>query len=151
MIYWPTRQFGFLSLMPRAGYRGTYYSKTKVDAVVTNVVAVTNELGAVIGTTNQIEELVRDGDAVWRSLPELGLETSFKAFGDLYHGPTGIEEDGTCGTSPSPTPTTRCASSPTSCPKSSGNSTRSTRSTSATMCGGHAQLPPDPRRGPPTT
>ena len=93
MIYWPTRQFGFLSLVPRAGYRGTYYSKTKVTTTVTNVVALTNASGVVIGTTNEIEELVRDGDAVWRSLPEFGMETSFKAFGDLYHGPTGIEED----------------------------------------------------------
>lgn len=93
MVYWPTRQFGFLSLIPRAGYRGTYFSKTLERSSVTNIVAVTNGLGAVIGTTNSVEELVRDGAAVWRSLPEVGAETSFKAFGDLYHGPTGIEED----------------------------------------------------------
>ena len=55
--------------------------------------AVTNEEGLVIGTTNVAETLVRDGEAVWRHLPELGMETSFKAFGDLYRGPTGIEED----------------------------------------------------------
>lgn len=93
MLYWPTRQFGFLSLVPRGGYRGTYYSKTREASTVTNVVAVTNDLGVVVGTTNETEELVRDGAAVWRSLPEVGAETSFKAFGDLYHGPTGIEED----------------------------------------------------------
>lgn len=93
MIYWPTRHFGFLSLIPRAGYRGTYYSKTLVSSTVTNVVTITNELGAVVGTTNVVEELVRDGDSVWRSLPEVGVGTSFKAFGDLYRGPTGIEED----------------------------------------------------------
>jgi LPS-assembly protein len=93
MVYWPTRQFGFLSVMPRAGYRGTFYSKTIERSVVTNVVAVTNDLGVVIGTTNVVEELLRDGDAVWRSLPELGVESSFKAFGDLYRGPTGIEQD----------------------------------------------------------
>ncbi len=93
MAYWPTRQFGFLSVIPRAGYRGTYYSKTIDRRIVTNVVAVTNGSGDVIGTTNQVEELVRDGSAVWRSLPEIGMETSFKAFGDLYQGPTGIEED----------------------------------------------------------
>ena len=93
MVYWPTRQFGFLSLIPRGGYRGTYYSKTLERSIVTNVVAVTNGSGAVIGTTNVAEELVRDGSSIWRSLPEIGLESSFKAFGDLYHGPTGIEED----------------------------------------------------------
>ena len=93
MVYWPTRQLGFLSVIPRAGYRGTYYSKTKDRSTVTNVVAVTNGLGEVIGTTNVIQNLVEDGPAAWRHLPEVGLETSFKAFGDLYRGPTGIEED----------------------------------------------------------
>ena len=93
MLYWPTRHFGFLSLIPRAGYRGTYYSKTLETLVVTNVVAVTNELGETVGTTNVVETSVFDGSAVWRSLPEVGLESSFKAFGDLYRGPTGIEED----------------------------------------------------------
>ena len=93
MVYWPTRQFGFLSLIPRAGYRGTYYSKTMETSWVTNVVTVTNELGVVVGTSNVVEELVREDSAAWRNLPELGAETSFKAFGDLYHGATGIEED----------------------------------------------------------
>ncbi len=93
MVYWPTRQFGFLSLIPRAGYRGTYYSKTLESSWVTNVVAVTNELGVVVGTSNVVEEFVREGSAVWRNLPELGAETSFKAFGELYNGATGIEED----------------------------------------------------------
>lgn len=93
MVYWPTRPFGFLSLIPRAGYRGTYYSKTRESSTVTNVVAVTNAAGQVVGTTNVAETLVRDGSAVWRNLPELGMETSFKAFGDLYRGPTGLEED----------------------------------------------------------
>lgn len=93
MVYWPTRQFGFLSLIPRAGYRGTYYSESIEVSTVTNIVTVTNDLGEVIGTTNELETLVREGSAVWRNLPELGLESSFKAFGELYDGPTGIEED----------------------------------------------------------
>lgn len=93
MLYWPTRHFGFLSLIPRAGYRGTFYSKTLERAVVTNVVAVTDAAGAVVGTSNAVETLLSDGSGAWRSLPELGVETSFKAFGDLFRGPTGIEED----------------------------------------------------------
>lgn len=93
MVYWPTRHFGFLSVIPRAGYRGTYYSKTRHISTVTNVIAITNDLGEVIGTTNEVETLLRDGSAVWRSLPELGVESSFQAFGNLYEGPTGIEED----------------------------------------------------------
>ncbi len=93
MVYWPTRQFGFLSLIPRVGYRGTYFSKTKESYSITNVVAVTNSAGEVIGTSNKVERLYRDNDAAWRNLPELGAETSFKAFGELYRGLTGIEED----------------------------------------------------------
>ena len=93
MVYWPTRHFGFLSLIPRAGYRGTLYSKTLETRVVTNVVAQTDEAGAVIGTELEEETLLRDGSATWRHLPELGVESSFKAFGNLYSGYTGIEED----------------------------------------------------------
>jgi len=93
MIYWPTRQFGFLSVIPRGGYRGTYFSKTREESSITNVVAITDDSGAVTGTTNEIEQIVSEGASVWRSLPEVGLETSFKAFGDLHHGPTGIGDD----------------------------------------------------------
>ena len=93
MLYWPTREFGFLSVIPRAGYRGTYYSDTLLTTAVTNVVPITNGLGEVVGTTNEVEEIIADDSAAWRNLPEFGAETSFKAFGDLYEGPTGIEED----------------------------------------------------------
>ena len=94
MVYWPTRNFGFLSVVPRAGYRGTYYSKTLETTVYTNVVAVTNaETGLVVGTTNQTETVLSDGSGVWRNLPEFGAETSFSAFGTIMDGPTGIEED----------------------------------------------------------
>lgn len=94
MLYWPTRTMGFLSVVPRGGYRGTYYSKTLKRETVTNVVAVTDsETGEVTGVTNQVETLLHDDDAVWRSLPEFGAEASFKAFGELMRGATGIEED----------------------------------------------------------
>lgn len=93
MVYWPTRSFGFLSIVPRAGYRGTYYSKTLETAVYTNVVAVTNEMGLAVGTTNETETVLSDGSSVWRNLPEFGAEASFTAFGMLMDGPTGIEED----------------------------------------------------------
>ena len=88
----PLRAMGFLSIVPRAGYRGTYYSKTKETQVVTNVVAVTDETGTVTGVTNKTQKLVSDGDAIWRNLPEVGAETSFKAFGELDRGPMGLED-----------------------------------------------------------
>lgn len=94
MVYWPMRHFGFLSFVPRAGYRGTYYSKTLERSVVTNVVTVTDEeTGLVTGTTNKTQTLYADGSAVWRNLPEFGLESSFPAFGVLTESATGIEED----------------------------------------------------------
>lgn len=89
----PFQVFGFLGVVPRAGYRGTYYDKTRLTSAVTNVAAVTDETGAVVGVTNEVETLTRDGDAVWRNLPEVGAAASFKAFGDLYRGATGLEED----------------------------------------------------------
>ena len=92
MVSLPLHAAGFLSLVPRAGWRGTYYSKTRHTTVVTNLVAATNELGEVIGVKEQTTELQSDGDAVFRSLPEIGMETSFRAFGDLYRGPLGLEE-----------------------------------------------------------
>lgn len=92
MFYWPTRHFGFLNVMPRAGYRGTYYSKQMDSQVVTNMVPVTDEEGN-SSVTSEVETLYSDGSAVWRSLPELGVESSFKGFKELYRGPTGIEED----------------------------------------------------------
>lgn len=94
MLYWPTRTMGFLSVVPRGGYRGTYYSKTLRQETVTNVVTVTDkETGAVLGVTNEVETILHDDDAAWRNLPELGVEASFKAFGELMRGATGIEED----------------------------------------------------------
>ncbi|MFH1969319.1 MAG: LptA/OstA family protein, partial [Verrucomicrobiota bacterium] len=79
MLYYPTKQMGFLNVIPRAGWQGAYYSKTK--EVYTNATTVTT-----FGTNNQpvatstTNILTRDAEARFRSLPELGLETSFKAF-----------------------------------------------------------------------
>lgn len=92
MLYLPLRM-GFLSLVPRAGYRGTFYSKTKLTTIVTNMVSSTDETTGLTTVSEKTETILDDGDAEWRSLPELGFETSFKAFGELLQGPIGIEED----------------------------------------------------------
>ena len=79
MIYYPTKLAGFLNIIPRIGWQGTYYSKTM--ETYTNLTAVT-----IPGTNNQpiltttTNILTRNAAAAFRSLPELGLETSFKAF-----------------------------------------------------------------------
>ena len=88
----PFQAFRFLSIVPRAAYRGTYYDKTLETAYVTNAVPVLDDTGAVVGVSNQVETVCSDGDSVWRNLPELGAETSFKAFAEWHDGPIGLED-----------------------------------------------------------
>lgn len=78
-VNYPVKFFGFLNLIPRAGYRGTYYSKTKEDyyEVSSNTYLNTNGISVTTITTNRF---MREKDADFRNLYELGLETSFKAF-----------------------------------------------------------------------
>ncbi|MCX6995818.1 MAG: hypothetical protein NTV49_01720 [Kiritimatiellaeota bacterium] len=98
-VYYPTRHFDFLNVTPRAGYRGTFYSKTYTTVISTNLVSVTNitttatSTNSTITTTNQVENTLREMGASLRSLPELGVATSFKAFKVLNPGPTGIGHD----------------------------------------------------------
>lgn len=85
-LYYPMRFFGFLNLTPSAAYRGTYYSKTRGDPVVsTNLVSRT----AADGTVTTVEEETvtqAEEDAELRNLFTLGLETSFRAFKVLDEG-----------------------------------------------------------------
>lgn len=91
MLYWPTRHFGFLNLMPRAGARATYYSETvsrttvtqSVQVVTTNMVTgaggvVTPVMTSATQTNSTVQTLVLGSDV--RTLMELGFETSFRAF-----------------------------------------------------------------------
>jgi lipopolysaccharide assembly outer membrane protein LptD (OstA) len=96
-IYYPTRHFGFLNVIPRVGYRATYYSKTPdaytvtnaVEQTLTNVIAgVTNE---VVSMTNEVSTLIEEGGADIRNLFEIGMETSFKAFKVLKAPRNGVE------------------------------------------------------------
>ena len=99
MLYYPTRTFDFLNVIPRAGYRATYYSET-VTRLTTNQVTtsfVTNSVPGPGGSptlvvtsktgTNSVTTLTQDGGDV-RSLMELGVETSFRAFKVLDAGET---------------------------------------------------------------
>ena len=79
MLYYPTRQFGFLNLTPRTGYRGTYYSTTYATERVTNNLVLTDSNG-VVTVTNEVKDLVSDEGGDLRNLFEVGFETSFKAF-----------------------------------------------------------------------
>ena len=79
MIYYPNKLVGFLNVIPRAGWQGAYYSKTveSYTSVATVTTFDTNNQPVATSTTNT---LYRDAEARFRSAPELGLETSFKAF-----------------------------------------------------------------------
>ena len=109
-VYYPTRHFDFLNVTPRAGYRGTLYSKTYSTVISTNLVSVTNitttaastnststtaaaSTNRTITATNQVVNTLREMGSGLRSLPELGVETSFKAFKVLDPGPPGIGHD----------------------------------------------------------
>ncbi len=79
MLYFSKKYFGFLNLTPRAGYRGTWYSKTKEDRhrVTETRYVNTNGIEVVRIVTNRFS-IESGGD--WRSLFELGAEASMKAF-----------------------------------------------------------------------
>lgn len=92
----PTKWFGFLNIIPRVGYRGTYFSKTKdetnswlvVTASKTN--SVLNSTGGqsqtvTTTTSTNIVAHVFETEAMYRNLFEFGSEVSFKAF-KLYGG-----------------------------------------------------------------
>jgi len=90
-VYRPFRRLGFLNLIPRAGYQGTYYSKTLEPRTVTATTTAqeTNLVVAADGSTNTVVTTVSDtssgveeseGSSGFRSRLELGLEASFKAF-----------------------------------------------------------------------
>lgn len=90
-VYRPAKFFGFLNVIPRAGYRATYYSQTAslIDVTTTSTALTTNTVtqadGSVVTTvgettqTNTIRRWVTHGADV-RSLFQVGCEVSYKAF-----------------------------------------------------------------------
>lgn len=82
-FYYPTRHFGFLNITPRTGYRATYYTETVDYMNVTQVVATvtSNSSGGVTsGTSTNISTVGVSRGSDLRSLFNVGLETSFRAF-----------------------------------------------------------------------
>ncbi|MBR1609163.1 MAG: LPS-assembly protein LptD [Kiritimatiellae bacterium] len=83
-LSYPRKYFGCLSVVPRAGYRATYYDKTlesyKSRSVVSS--ATTNDVGQVSWETSEVEEVVsREGGSELRSIFEVGAEISTRAYG----------------------------------------------------------------------
>lgn len=87
MLFLPHRYFGWLALTPRAGWRGTWYSTTyEAPLSVTNTITRT-ETNGVSTVTQEIVSIQHERGADLRSLPELGLEVSLKAYKVLDEGP----------------------------------------------------------------
>ncbi len=92
-VFQPRRLDGWLHVVPRAIYRGTYYSNTReVDAVETITLrTVTDESPMITETISEtnMTERVTDGGAQFRHVIELGSEVSFKTFRLLQEAPLG--------------------------------------------------------------
>lgn len=91
MIYYPGRYFGFLNIMPRAGYRGTYYSETilQTTTVTTGITTAATSTVDASGRTNITyssslttnRQTVTTTDAAkLRNRFEFGTEASLRAF-----------------------------------------------------------------------
>ncbi len=78
-IYYPFRLNGFLNLIPRAGYQGTYYSQTYDRRTVTNSEIIINTDGSAF-VSNTVASIVEEKGGALRHLPQIGWEASFKAF-----------------------------------------------------------------------
>ena len=84
LLSYPRKYLGFLSVVPRAGYRATYYDKTRISESHTELVTTvgTNDFDQVYSST--VEKTVtteREGDAKLRSVFEVGVEVSSRAYG----------------------------------------------------------------------
>lgn len=90
-VYYPNRFDGWLNVTPRAGFAATYYGTTKKTDTVITPVSTADENG-VITTEFEPRTVVSDGGSDIRFLPEIGFETSFKAFGIVHDNATSMGE-----------------------------------------------------------
>ncbi len=83
-LSYPGKYFGWLSVVPRLAYRGTYYAKTRerIETETVSSETTTNELGKVV-TLSSPKKVVgyEEGDAGFRSVFEAGAEVSARAYG----------------------------------------------------------------------
>ncbi len=83
-LSYPLRLAGFLNVVPRAVYRGTYYTVSREERIEETPVerTVTDEFGVERTVTETVEKRTfHDAGAVFRNAPEFGSEFSFKAYG----------------------------------------------------------------------
>ena len=91
VLSYPGKYFGFLSVVPRFGYRGTYYDKT-LEAITTTTMETTvhtNSYGEVYSTSSEKRNTeYREDSAGFRSVFEVGAEVSTRAYG-FFTSPSG--------------------------------------------------------------
>ena len=87
-ILFPTRHFGWLNVIPRIGYTGTFYGDTFEGIQETNVTQAVSAQGFAINRTNRVTRISSLG-ADTRSLVEFGVESSYKAFKVMHEDPIG--------------------------------------------------------------
>ncbi|MCK5849678.1 MAG: LPS-assembly protein LptD, partial [Kiritimatiellae bacterium] len=75
----PMKHFGFLNVIPRAVWRGTYYSKTRDTIMVPDVQSVSSSTNSALINTNLVAKDI-DAEADFRTIAEFGVEVSYKAF-----------------------------------------------------------------------
>jgi LPS-assembly protein len=92
-ISYSTKQFGFLNLIPRTRYAGTYYERTIGFETISSVTTSTNDLGEVVESVSERREVV-DAGSDFRNVVEFGLEASYKAFKILDELPHGAHDQG---------------------------------------------------------
>lgn len=78
VLSYPAKFFRFLSVVPRAGLRLTYYDKTRQEVDSGIPTLSTNALGVVESTPGKT---VVEGDSELRELMEIGMEVSTRAYG----------------------------------------------------------------------
>ncbi len=89
-LYFPFQVDGWLNITPRAGLTYTYYGETLREESVITTESETDPDTGVITSTFQTNQVRRASSADSRLLPEIGLESSFKAYGMMHEGPTGL-------------------------------------------------------------
>lgn len=89
-LYFPFQIDGWLNVIPRGGLTYTYYGETVRRETVVTTESETDPDTGVITSTFQTNEVERTGPAEGRVLPEIGVESSFKAYGLLHNGPTAL-------------------------------------------------------------
>jgi lipopolysaccharide assembly outer membrane protein LptD (OstA) len=89
MVFYPTRQLGWLNVVPRAGLSVTSYEETLETVTEVRPVSSVDENNIITTSleTNTLD-VVRSGKV--RVVPELGFETSFKAFGLVHDRATSL-------------------------------------------------------------